>query len=243
MCISATSWTVRRCWRSTRCCGRKLQERGLYSDALMRRIAKEGTIAHIAEIPEDLRRVFVSCPRRQPGISYPGCRPLSSARTDNAVSKTVNFPHSATREEVAEVYMLAYKTGLQGRHHLPGRQPRTSQVLNIGKVKKEGEGKEPQTAASALGASCPRPAPGPWRMGLTERMKIGCGNLYVTVNYDEKGICEVFTNTGKAGGCPSPRAKQRPALPAWRCAVASAWRKCMTSSRASAVRPQSASRA
>ena len=37
----------------------KLQERGLYSDASMRKIAKEGTIAHIAEIPEDIRRVFV----------------------------------------------------------------------------------------------------------------------------------------------------------------------------------------
>ena len=39
--------------------------------------------------------------------------------------------------------------------------------------------------------------------GITERVKIGCGNLYITVNYDDKGICEIFTNTGKAGGCPS----------------------------------------
>lgn len=40
-------------------------------------------------------------------------------------------------------------------------------------------------------------------MGFTERVKIGCGNLYITVNYDDEGICEIFTNTGKAGGCPS----------------------------------------
>lgn len=39
--------------------------------------------------------------------------------------------------------------------------------------------------------------------GVTKKVKIGCGNLYITVNYDDKGICEVFTNTGKAGGCPS----------------------------------------
>ena len=113
------------------------------------------------------------------------------------MSKTVNFPHSATREEVAEVYMLAYKMGCKGvTIYRDGS--RDSQVLNIGSVKKEGGA----AAQHPFGRIVPRPRPA-ITMGFTERMKIGCGNLYVTVNYDENGICEVFTSTGKAGGCPS----------------------------------------
>ena len=174
----------------------KLQERGLYSDASMRKIAKEGTIAHIAEIPEDIRRVFV-CAHDVSPVYHTRMQAAFQRHTDNAVSKTVNFPHSATREEVAEVYMLAYKMGCKGvTIYRDGS--RDSQVLNIGSVKKEGGA----AAQHPFGRIVPRPRPA-ITMGFTERMKIGCGNLYVTVNYDENGICEVFTSTGKAGGCPS----------------------------------------
>ena len=89
----------------------KLQERGLYSDALMRKIAKEGTIAHIAEIPEDIRRVFV-CAHDVSPVYHTRMQAAFQRHTDNAVSKTVNFPHSATREEVAEVYMPVSYTHL-----------------------------------------------------------------------------------------------------------------------------------
>ena len=54
----------------------------------------------------------------------------------------------------------------------------------------------------AISVVAPRPRPD-ITTDSPKRVKIGCGNLYITVNYDEQGICEVFTNTGRAGGCPS----------------------------------------
>lgn len=171
----------------------ELEKRGLYSEALMKRIAKEGTVAHITELPEDLRRVFVSAHDISPE-DHIRMQAAFQKYTDNAVSKTVNFSNSATKEEVAQVYSLAFHLDCKGvTIYRDGS--RNEQVLNIGKVKKDGEPEEQERIV-------PRPRPDTV-MGITERVKIGCGNLYITVNYDDKGICEVFTNTGKAGGCPS----------------------------------------
>lgn len=174
----------------------KLVEAGLFSEELMQSIVDHGTLAHVEGIPEEIKRVFV-CAHDVSPIWHVKMQAAFQQYTDNAVSKTVNFPNSATKEEVAEVYRLAYQLGCKGTT-IYRDGSRDEQVLNIGKV--SGEKEAPEMTRN--GNVQPRPRPDV-TMGYTEKVKIGCGNLYITVNYDEHGICEVFTNTGRAGGCPS----------------------------------------
>ncbi|MBQ3551840.1 MAG: vitamin B12-dependent ribonucleotide reductase [Clostridia bacterium] len=168
------------------------RKRGFYSNELMRRLAKEGTLHGFCEVPEDIKRVFVTAHDITPRYHI-RMQSAFQRYTDNAVSKTVNFPNAATRDEVAEVFMLAYKLRCKGvTIYRDGS--RGDQVLFVGdKVKKE------ETKTREI---TPRARPEVTR-GITEKVVIGCGNLYVTVNYDDEGICEVFANLGRAGGCPS----------------------------------------
>ena len=191
----------------------KLTELGLYSDELTRQIIEHGSLAHVEGIPEAVKRVFV-CAHDVSPIWHVKMQAAFQQFTDNAVSKTVNFPNSATREEVAEVYRLAYELGCKGTT-IYRDGSRDEQVLNIGVAKAKQETALPDHVEKLLESGCdstacllrsgsikPRPRPDV-TMGYTEKVKIGCGNLYITVNYDEQGVCEVFTNTGRAGGCPS----------------------------------------
>ncbi|MBQ4092566.1 MAG: vitamin B12-dependent ribonucleotide reductase [Firmicutes bacterium] len=177
----------------------ELEKRGLYSDALMRKIAKEGSLAHIDEIPEDIKKVFVAAHDVSPEWHI-RMQAAFQRHTDNAVSKTVNFAQDATRGDVEEVYLLAWKLGCKGVT-IYRDNSRDAQVLSVGSVNRKEETAQQEKPECAPGIS-PRPRPAVMR-GFTEQVRIGCGKLYVTVNYDEEGICEVFTNTGKHGGCPS----------------------------------------
>ena len=194
----------------------RLVEAGIYSDELMHKIVEQGSLAHVDGIPEDIRRVFV-CAHDVSPIWHVKMQAAFQRYTDNAVSKTVNFPNSATKEEVAEVYRLAFTLGCKGTT-IYRDGSRNEQVLNIGKVN-DGKAATGDPVVDAVldsgceGTACliksgayghiqPRPRPAV-TSGFTEKVRIGCGNLYITVNYDENGICEVFTNTGRAGGCPS----------------------------------------
>ena len=58
------------------------------------------------------------------------------------------------------------------------------------------------SVAKDINVPCKRPRPDT-TYGETVKTRIGCGSIYITVNKDENGTCEVFTNLGRAGGCPS----------------------------------------
>ncbi|MCL1927014.1 MAG: TSCPD domain-containing protein, partial [Syntrophorhabdaceae bacterium] len=120
--------------------------------------------------------------------------------TDNAVSKTVNFPMDATREDIRKVYLLAYRLGCKGVTVYRDRS-REEQVLNIGGVNTT---ESPTTTASQFVTPRPRPD---ILIGVTKEIKTSCGKLYVTINRDDKGIFEVFNQMGKAGGCAASQSE------------------------------------
>ncbi len=174
---------------------------GFYSDKLIERISKTGKVTDIPEVPERWRKVFVTAHEITPEWHIK-MQAAFQKYTDNAVSKTVNFPKDATKEDVAKVYLLAYKLGCKGvTVYRDGS--REEQVLNINKVNKEEN--EPQEMKINTKLT-PRPRPEAIH-GITRRMTTGCGNLYVTINCDEIGPFEVFTSMGKAGGCATSQAE------------------------------------
>ncbi len=164
------------------------RNQGFYSDSLYDEITRSGSVQSIAAIPEPIRRIFVTS-HDIPVQWHIRIQAAFQKYTDNAVSKTINFPNSARREDIKEAYVTAYQSGCKGVT-IYRYGSRDKQVLNIGR-----DGKESSQIV-------PRPRPERTR-GLTQRISTGCGNLYVTVNYDEQGTCEVFAQMGKTGGCAS----------------------------------------
>jgi ribonucleoside-diphosphate reductase alpha chain len=160
---------------------------GFYSPDLMKQLAEGKRLKDIEEVPEETKRLFITAHDISPEW-HVRMQAAFQKSTHNAVSKTVNFPHEATPEDVAKVYMLAYQEGLKGITIYRDRS-RESQVLTVGEGVERAEGK-----------LAPRERP-KVTTGITERVNTGCGYIYVTVNFDSKGISEVFSTLGKAGGC------------------------------------------
>ena len=171
---------------------------GFYSEELIEEIARTGTLEGL-EVPDWVKDVF----RTSHDISpewHVRMQGAAQAHTDNAVSKTINFPHTATVEDVAQAYMLAYELGCKGiTVYRDGSKD--GQVLSTGDTG-SAEEKDSQAAITQMHVT-PRSRPQSIQ-GVTERVRTGHGNMYVTVNFDEnRQPFEVFGNLGKAGGCDS----------------------------------------
>ena len=92
---------------------RLAKERGFYSQLLMGRIARFGSIQEMKEIPDEIRKVFVTAF----DISSHWQLEIQAAfqkYTDNSVSKTINLPEEAGVEEVRKIYLGAYRLGCKG---------------------------------------------------------------------------------------------------------------------------------
>jgi ribonucleoside-diphosphate reductase alpha chain len=166
--------------------------KGFYSPELMQKVAEKGSLHDIDGIPDDIKRVYVTAHDITPEWHI-RTQAAFQKYTDNAVSKTVNFQNSAAVKDVEKVYLLAYRMRCKGvTIYRDGS--REEQVLNIAR-KKDGK-------PDAAGAHVRHPRPRPEvTAGITEKVTTGCGNLYITINRDERGVCEVFSQMGKAGAC------------------------------------------
>ena len=184
---------------------RVIRERGLYSQELVSKVAAYGSLRD-AEVPQDLRHVFVTAHDISPEW-HVRIQAAFQRFTDNAVSKTINFPNEATVDDVATAYRLAYDLGCKGiTVYRDGS--RQMQVLTKGTQAKK-ETVEVKEAAPAAVAATPTPRPrADVTRGTTERVALGCGRkVYITINEDEVGLCEVFLNMGKSGGCTASQAE------------------------------------
>ncbi len=182
---------------------RLARERGFYSAELMREVGQRGGIQDLDAIPADVRRIFATAHDIAPEWHI-RMQAAFQRYVDNAVSKTANFPNGASREDITAAYLLAYQLGCKGLT-IYRDGSRQEQVLNRGAARQG----SPDSAKpkSDRGVLAPRPRP-VMTKGATEKIPLGCNRtLYMTINEDHEGLCEVFLHMGKSGGCTASQSE------------------------------------
>ena len=115
---------------------------------------------------------------------------------DSSISSTVNLAEDTTVDTVADIYMTAYKGNLKGIT-VYREGSREGILITDEKANEKTENQELAENTNNKKTARNRPQT---TTGRTRRMRTGDGTLYITVNEDENGLCEVFTAIGKAGG-------------------------------------------
>lgn len=128
------------------------RERGIYSEKLMMKIARKGSLHGLKEIPDDLQRIFVTTYEVDP-VWQVRMQAAFQKHTDNAVSKTVNLPSDATHEDVKKVFILAHQLKCKGiTVYRYGSKEK--QVLYLGIIP-ENQDHEYLSAKSEYSGGCP----------------------------------------------------------------------------------------
>jgi ribonucleoside-diphosphate reductase alpha chain len=131
------------------------KERGFYSEKLMKKIARYGSVQKIKEVPKDLKKIFVTAHDISPDW-HVKMQAGFQKYTDNAVSKTVNLSHNAPIKDVEKIYWLAYKLKCKGvTVYRYGSKP--DQVLNLESAIKPKSKQKYVSAAPDYAGGCPTP--------------------------------------------------------------------------------------
>ncbi|WP_461210692.1 vitamin B12-dependent ribonucleotide reductase [Desulfocurvus sp. DL9XJH121] len=168
-----------------------LRDNGCHSAKLMEEVAQKGSIKKLDYLPEELRRVYVTA--MDIGAQWHLKMQAAFQRhTDNAVSKTVNLPNSATKEDIFDIYWMAYEQGCKGvTVYRDGCK--STQVLCTGE-----SGQDQAAKAGEAGAKVVRDRPDVI-YGFTQKVDTGLGTMYLTVNEMNNKPFEVFATIGKSG--------------------------------------------
>jgi ribonucleoside-diphosphate reductase alpha chain len=164
-----------------------LRQTDWYSQSLMRQVAEKGTIRDMDYLPQDIKEVFVTAMDFEP-IWHLRMQAAFQKFTDNAVSKTVNLPHSATEDDISAIYWAAYELGCKGvTVYRDGSK--AEQVLHTGGGAQKAKSKNGVPVRERPDVV----------YGFTQKVQTGLGDLYLTVNEVEGKPFEVFATIGRSG--------------------------------------------
>ena len=179
------------------------KESGFYSEGLMEYLADGGSLQNRDDVPDWAKELFATSSEITPEM-HVRMQAVFQESVDSAISKTINFPNSATEDDVESAYMLSWELGCKGITVYRAGS-REAEVLTAGQSENtsnnESSELENKLAEDELLVERQRPSV---IKGVTERVRTGHGNMFVTINYDENDEpFEVFIAVGKAGGCDS----------------------------------------